>query len=62
MRCLEKDPTRRPQTADDLVAELDRVSLPQAWGQARARTWWEGHIVGAPELESPAPRQVLSVG
>ena len=55
MRCLEKDPTRRPQTADDLVAELDRVVLEQPWDQTRARAWWQKHLEPTTG-RAPAPR------
>ncbi|HEX3274690.1 MAG TPA: serine/threonine-protein kinase [Gemmatimonadales bacterium] len=44
MRCLEKDPTRRPQTADELLAELDRIPFDQPWTQASARAWWSEHL------------------
>jgi hypothetical protein len=62
MRCLEKDPTRRPQSADDLLAELDRVSLPHPWDQARARAWWVEHISQSPAPPEPAAEPVASVG
>jgi serine/threonine-protein kinase len=61
MRCLEKDPTRRPQTADDLVADLDRVRIERPWDHARAREWWAAHV-GEPEPLRASPRQVLAVG
>ncbi len=35
MRCLEKDPAARYQTADELVADLDRVATPAA----SSRSW-----------------------
>jgi hypothetical protein len=62
MRCLEKDPTRRPQTADDLLAELGRVELSRPWDVAQARAWWSEHLS---EPVAPGPssqRQVLAVG
>ncbi|MGH7515262.1 MAG: serine/threonine-protein kinase [Gemmatimonadales bacterium] len=62
MRCLEKDPTRRPQTADELVAELDRVVIDQPWDQARARAWWGEHIAPPEPPRAAAPRQVMAVG
>ncbi|HET9726617.1 MAG TPA: serine/threonine-protein kinase [Gemmatimonadales bacterium] len=62
MRCLEKDPTRRPQTADDLGAELDQVAPPQPWDQARARAWWSEHLAPPPAPSLAARRQVLTVG
>jgi DNA-binding NtrC family response regulator len=47
LECLEKDPSRRPGTADLLWDRLDRVPLAAEWNQRRARTWWEMH---EPEL------------
>ena len=47
MRCLEKDPADRYQTAEELLADLLRVSLASPWNQERARAWWELH---APDL------------
>src|SRR5690349_1230165 len=62
MRCLEKDPTRRPQTADDLGAELDQVAPQQPWDQPRARAWWSEHLSPPPAPSPVARRQVLTVG
>jgi serine/threonine protein kinase len=41
MRCLAKAPEHRPASADEILAELDRMALDREWGQARAREWWE---------------------
>lgn len=62
MRCLEKDPTRRPQSADDLLADLDGVALPHPWDQARARAWWGEHIVESPVPPRAERGPALSVG
>ncbi|HKT61039.1 MAG TPA: serine/threonine-protein kinase [Gemmatimonadales bacterium] len=62
MRCLEKDPTRRPQTADDLRAELEQVALAQPWDQARARAWWSTNLAPPPEPSTVSRRQVVTVG
>jgi serine/threonine protein kinase len=43
MRCLEKDPARRPSSADEIAAELEAVALEQPWGESRARAWWDTH-------------------
>jgi serine/threonine-protein kinase len=50
MRCLEKEPGKRPASADELLAELDRVELEQSWDQQRAREWWGTHMA-APAAE-----------
>jgi hypothetical protein len=42
MRCLAKDPARRPQTARELGQELAALDA-SAWTEDRARAWWESH-------------------
>jgi serine/threonine-protein kinase len=43
LSCLEKDPKRRPQSADRLMDELGACGLEAQWTQERARQWWEMH-------------------
>lgn len=43
MRCLEKDPADRPQTADELAAALAACRLSREWTRTRAEDWWELH-------------------
>jgi serine/threonine-protein kinase len=43
LACLEKEPSRRPQSASDLADELRACGLASAWTQERAREWWELH-------------------
>jgi serine/threonine-protein kinase len=43
MACLEKDPVRRPQSADWLADALARVPGATDWTPARARDWWATH-------------------
>jgi len=43
LRCLEKDPAARPQTAAELVAELQGLDLARRWTPERARAWWRNH-------------------
>jgi plasmid stabilization system protein ParE len=47
MRCLEKEPKRRPASALELDAQLARVPFAKPWTQDDAREWWEVH---APEV------------
>jgi serine/threonine-protein kinase len=42
LACLEKDPERRPATADDLAARLAGVQM-HAWTLGTMREWWEAH-------------------
>jgi len=61
LRCLEKDPARRPSTADDILAELDRLELEPPWSQERAREWWEASVdAPASHLVAAGPR-ILAV-
>jgi len=51
LECLQKDPSRRPATADVLFDMFDAVPLTREWNQRKARSWWEMH---EPELVNPA--------
>lgn len=41
LRCLEKDPAERPQTADELSELLLSCDLPDSWSSDAARAWWD---------------------
>jgi serine/threonine protein kinase len=43
MKCLEKDPAKRPQTAEELSEWLGAIELP-AWTQRRAAGWWSSNM------------------
>ncbi len=43
MRCLEKDPDRRPATADELEKLLGDCGTGGSWTPARAKQWWDTH-------------------
>jgi eukaryotic-like serine/threonine-protein kinase len=43
MECLEKDPARRPASAEAVSTRLDAVSLESAWTVERAERWWAMH-------------------
>ena len=47
MRCLEKDPAKRPATALDVDAQLAAIHCDEPWTEERARAWWAEH---APEV------------
>ena len=44
LRCLEKDPEKRPTSAEELSELLAACELPVPWNQKRARAWWDLHI------------------
>jgi eukaryotic-like serine/threonine-protein kinase len=43
MECLEKDPARRPASAEVVSTRLDAVSLESPWTVERAERWWARH-------------------
>jgi len=61
MRCLEKDPARRPSSADEIVAELDGAEVESEWDQQRAREWWERHVAAPAALPTITERPLLAV-
>jgi hypothetical protein len=44
MRCLAEDPADRPESADQLEADLPGTIDGQPWTAAEARAWWAGHL------------------
>jgi len=40
LRCLAKTPADRPQSANELAAEISCCSVTSAWTQADAERWW----------------------
>jgi serine/threonine protein kinase len=46
MRCLEKDPQLRPQTAEELENALAACVSSPAWSAAQAQQWWGQHLAG----------------
>jgi serine/threonine protein kinase len=60
LACLEKDPARRPSSAEALRAALLACGEAQAWTQAQARDWWQGHSTAFSEGASSADTAPLS--
>ena len=54
MKCLEKDPAKRPSSALQLDQQLARVSFKQPWTEDRARAWWEAHAPTVVPGNSPS--------
>jgi serine/threonine-protein kinase len=50
LSCLEKNPDKRPQNAEELFRIACRCKSCETWDQDRARSWWEQHL---PELTGP---------
>jgi eukaryotic-like serine/threonine-protein kinase len=50
LACLEKNRAKRPQTARDLAAMLDRVK--QDWSLDDAEAWWSRHERGQPSADN----------
>jgi len=47
MECLEKDPARRPASAQVVSERLAAVPLASAWTAERAEQWWAAHRPGS---------------
>lgn len=50
LSCLEKDPNKRPQNAEQLFRLALNCRTCEGWGQEAAREWWLQHV---PELCGP---------
>ncbi len=56
LACLAKSPAERPESADELLARLERCPVASPWTPERARRWWEAHTPPFPEVASSPPR------
>ena len=50
LACLQKDPRRRPQHAEDLLKMANNCRTCELWDTEAARKWWSGHL---PDLTGP---------
>ncbi|MEO8677643.1 MAG: serine/threonine-protein kinase [Vicinamibacterales bacterium] len=50
LACLQKDPDRRPQDANEILQEIKWGQLDRGWSSGRAQAWWQEHL---PELSGP---------
>ena len=53
LACLDKDPARRPQTADELAARLAGVPTGREWTPERAHAWWDAHRPATTRISLP---------
>jgi serine/threonine-protein kinase len=45
LACLEKDPNKRPQDAEQLLQMAHRCRTCDTWDSSAAKSWWEKHLV-----------------
>lgn len=61
LSCLEKDPDRRPQSAEALDAMLDACGIDKPWTPGRAREWWALHEPTTVGIQETAGEQIQVV-
>ncbi|MQA31679.1 MAG: protein kinase [Luteitalea sp.] len=44
LACLEKDPAKRPQDAEELLRLAYSCKTCESWTDAHARSWWQTHL------------------
>ena len=57
LACLEKDPARRPASASEAAARLERCGLAGEWTPDEARAWWvaKGRALAAARRAEATP-------
>ncbi|WP_158545394.1 serine/threonine-protein kinase [Bremerella cremea] len=43
-RCLAKAPDQRPQTAEEVLLEVEAMLAEYPWSTKEAKDWWENHV------------------
>jgi eukaryotic-like serine/threonine-protein kinase len=63
LACLEKNPNRRPQNAEQLLQRLMQVRIRERWENDSARAWWEKHLLdlSGPLAEPPVEELAAAV-
>jgi serine/threonine-protein kinase len=65
MACLQKDPSRRPQDAEELFRLACACRACEGWTRDRAKQWWEVHMrefTGPLTIaDAPQPQMVAAV-
>jgi len=57
LACLEKDPAKRPQNANELLRMVQQCRSFDGWDNDTARRWWEMHL-----LDLTAPLTLADAG
>ena len=52
VRCLQKEPSERPETVDDVLHTLDSIAEAAPWSASQAQAWWEEHWIGQQLVDS----------
>jgi eukaryotic-like serine/threonine-protein kinase len=63
LACLEKDPAKRPRSAAEAAAALERAA-PRAWTAEEARAWWAGKgraLAAACRTEAPPVHDAVTL-
>ncbi len=55
MKCLEKDPARRPQGAGELLQALSACPKATHWTASRRAVWWREHVAAEPTVATAPP-------
>jgi len=58
LKCLEKEPAKRPQSAEEVLQMIRNCRSAQSWDYDSARGWWQTNLpelTGAQTVADPAP-------
>ncbi len=58
MRCLEKDPSKRFQSAEELSAALAAIHFERPWDAVCAKEWWELHGPAEEDMSSQSEEKL----